>query len=74
MHLGRLKNEDFIKSYKQYGFSTITQLVDVACEDLKRKIAQERRAKWRQEAHKEYAKSNPKYLWESLDGEGFARD
>ena len=74
MHLGKLKNEDFIKAYKQYGFSTITQLVDFACEELKRKIAQERRAKWRQVAYKEYARSDQKYMWESIDGEDFTRD
>lgn len=72
MHLGRLKNEAFIKAYKEYGFSTITQLVDVACEDLKLKLAQEKRAKWRKAAHKEYAKSDTTYLWTSLDGEDFA--
>lgn len=72
MHLGKLKNENFIKSYKEYGFSTITQLVDVACEDLKRKLSKEKRAKWREEAHKEYAKSDPKNIWESIDGEDFA--
>jgi hypothetical protein len=72
MHLGKLKNEAFIKDYKQYGFSTITQLVDVACEDLKRKIARERRAKWRQEAHQEYAKSNPQHIWKNIDGEDFS--
>jgi hypothetical protein len=71
MHLGKLKNEAFIKDYKLYGFSTITQLVDVACDELKRKISQKRRAKWREEAHKEYAKSNPKYVWGSVDGEDF---
>jgi hypothetical protein len=71
MHLGRLKNEVFIKAYKQYGFSTITQLIDVACEDLKRKIAQERRAKWREKAHQEYAESDPKYMLEDMDGEDF---
>jgi hypothetical protein len=73
MHLGKLRNESFIKEYKLYGFSTVTQLVDVACDELKRKIAQERRAKWREEAHNEYAKSNPKYIWESVDGEDFVR-
>lgn len=72
MHLGHLKNEEFIKDYKKYGFSTITQLVDVACDDLRRKIAKERRAKWRQDAHKEYAKSDSKYVWESIDGEEFS--
>ncbi len=72
MHLGKLKNEAFIKAYKQYGFSTITQLVDTACEDLKRKIAQQKRAKWRQEAHSEYAKSDPEYAWREIDGEDFA--
>ena len=71
MHLGKLKNEAFIKAYKEYGFATITQLIDAACEDLKRKIAQERRAKWREEAHKEYAKLNFAYIWEGLDGEDF---
>jgi len=71
MHLGKLKNEAFIKAHKQYGFSTITQLVDVACEELKRKIAQERRAKWRKKAHDEYAKLDLKYMWESIDGENF---
>ena len=74
MHLGKLKNEEFIKSHKQYGFSTITQLVDAACEDLKRKLAQARRAQWRQEAHKEYTKSDPKHMWESIDGEDFVRN
>ena len=74
MHLGKLKSEAFIKAYKEYGFSTITQLVDVACEDLKRKIAKERRAKWRQQAHKEYEKSDSEYIWKSLDGEDFIRN
>lgn len=45
MHLGKLKNEDFIKAHKQFGFPTITQLVDCACEELKRKLARERRNK-----------------------------
>lgn len=72
MHLGRLKNEAFIKSYKQFGFSTSTQLVDAACDEYKRKIAQEKRAKWREEAHKEYGKSNPKYVWKTIDGEDFS--
>ncbi len=71
MHLGKLKNEAFIKAYKLYGFSTVTQLIDVACEELKRKIAQKRRAKWREEAHQEYAKSSPKYIWKDIDGEDF---
>ena len=74
MHLGKLKNEAFIKAYKQYGFSTITQLVDVACDELKRKIAKERRAKWREEAHKEYAESGVEYTWESIDAEDFNGD
>lgn len=71
MHLGKLKNEAFVKAYKDYGFSTITQLVDAACEDLKRKIAQERRAKWRQEAHKQYTQSDLQYFWKDIDGEDF---
>lgn len=71
MHLGKLKNEAFIKTHKQYGFPTITQFVDFACEELKRKFAQERRARWRQEAYKEYAKSDSKYMWEDMDGEDF---
>jgi hypothetical protein len=58
----------------KFSDKSATQLVDVACEELKRKIAQERRAKWRQEAHEEYAKSDPKYVWESIDGEDFSRD
>ena len=74
MHLGKLKNEEFIKAYKQYGFHTITQLVDFACEELKRKLAKERRAKWRQEAYEEYAKSDSKYIWKSIDGEDFSQD
>lgn len=71
MHIGKLKNEAFVKAHKQYGFTTITQLVDCACEDLKRKLAQERRAAWRQEAHKEYEKSDAKYMWNNIDGEDF---
>lgn len=74
MHLGKLKNESFVKEYKQYGFSTVTQLIDVACTELKRKLAQERRAKWREEALSEYAKSKPKNVWESIDGEDFFED
>lgn len=73
MHIGKLKSEAFVKDYKKYGFSTITQLVDVACEELKRKISKERRAKWRQEAHKEYMKSDPRYLWKNTDGDDFVR-
>jgi hypothetical protein len=72
MHLGKLKNEDFIKDYKKYGFATITQLLDYACDVLKQKIGKERRAKWRQEAHKEYAKSDSEYIWEDMDGEDFS--
>lgn len=72
MHLGKLKNEAFIKAHKEHGFSTITQLVDAACENLKQKLAQERRAKWRQEAHKDYSKSNPEYTWKTIDGEDFS--
>lgn len=74
MHLGKLKNEAFIKAYKEYGFPTITQLVDTACEELKRKIAKERRAKWREEAHKEYAESDVNYIWEGIDGEDFTHN
>lgn len=74
MHLGKLKNEAFIKSYKQYGFSTLTQLVDVACDELKRKLSKEKRKKWRQEAYKEYAESDQNYLWESIDGEDFVQN
>ena len=55
MHLGKLKNESFIKEYKQYGFSTVTHLVDFACTELKRKLSKERRAKWREEALTELA-------------------
>ena len=61
----------FIKSYKISGFSTLTQLVDVDCENLKRKIAQEQRAKWREEAHLEYVESNPNYVWKNIDEEDF---
>lgn len=71
MHLGKLKNESFIKDYKQYGFATVTQLVDAACTELKRKLSKERRAKWREEALTEYAKTKPKHVWESIDGEDF---
>lgn len=67
MYLGKLKNEAFIRSYKQYGFSTMTQLVDTACEKLKREITKEKRAKWREDAHREYAQSEPNYLWETSD-------
>ena len=72
MHLGKLKNEAFIKAYKDYGFTTVTQLVDAACEELKRKIARERRAKWREKAFKDYAHSDPKYIWKNIDHEDFA--
>lgn len=72
MHLGKLKNESFIKDYK-LEFSTVTQLVDVACTELKkRKLAKEKRAKWREEALTEYAKSKPKHAWENIDEEDFA--
>lgn len=74
MHLGKLKNENFIKDYKKYGFTTITHLVDFACDELKRKLAKERRNKWRQEAHQAYANSDPKYFWEKLDAENFIGD
>lgn len=74
MHLGKLKNESFIKDHKLYGFSTVTQLVDVACTELKRKLSKEKRAKWREEAVTEYAKSKPKHVWESIGGEDFVED
>ncbi len=74
MHLGKLKNEAFIRAYKQHGFSTLTALIDFACEELKRKIAKERRAKWREEAYKDYATSDLKYVWENIDGEDFVLD
>lgn len=71
MHLGKLKNESFIKDYKQYGFTTVTQLIDAACTELKRKLSKERRAKWREEALTEYTKTKPKHVWESIGGEDF---
>ena len=74
MHLGKLKNESFIKEYKRYGFATVTQLVDFACTELKRKLSKERRAKWRKEALTEYAKTKQKHVWESIDGEDFVDD
>ena len=37
----------------------------------KSKLSQEKRAKWREAALTEYAKSNPKHNWRSLDDEDF---
>lgn len=48
--------------------------MDAACEELKQKISKERRAKWRQEAHEKYAQSDPKYMWDTIDGEDFVRN
>lgn len=46
--------------------------IAAACTELKQKLSKKRRVKWRDEALEEYAKSNPKYIWESIDGEDFA--
>jgi len=72
MHVGKLKNEPFINSYKDYGFVTRTQLIDTACDELRKKLRKTKRAKWRRQAFKEYADSKADYAWENLDEEDFS--
>lgn len=71
MHLGKLKNQSFVDAYKDYGFSTRTQLLDTACDELRRKLAKQKRAAWRKEALETYVKSESEYIWKSIDGEDF---
>ena len=71
MNIGHLKNENFVNSYKSWGFATRNQLIDAAVELLKIVKEKERRAAWRERAHKEYAKAKEGNIWESLEGEDF---
>ncbi len=71
MNIGHLKNEAFVKNYKELGFTTRNQLIDAALELLKKEMDKESRAKWRQAAHTEYTKSKMDYAWEPIDGEDF---
>jgi len=71
VHLGKLKNQAFVDAYKSYGFSTKTQLFDAACDELRQKMAKEKRAKWREEAFDSYIKSQSEFAWESIDGGDF---
>ena len=59
MPLEKVKNESSIKNYKS---------------ECKQRLAKERRNNWQQEALKEYENSEPKYVWESIDGENFAEN
>jgi hypothetical protein len=72
MHLGRLKNASFVDAYKRFGFSTKTQLIDAACDELRKKIAQEKRVAWRKQALEDYVKLEAiENVWETIDGEDF---
>jgi hypothetical protein len=71
MNIGHLKNQSFVNEYKNFGFSTRNQMIDEALELLKKTIKKKQRAKWREEAHNDYAKSTIEYVWNSIDGEDF---
>jgi hypothetical protein len=71
MNIGHLKNQAFINAYKTLGFATRNQMIDAALELLKKAIQKKQRAKWREEAHRDYAKSAGEYVWQSVDGEDF---
>lgn len=53
MHIGNLKNKQFVNRYKELGFSTRNQMIDTALELLKNTLAKKKRSQWRKEAHQE---------------------
>lgn len=71
MHIGHLKHQEFVNSYKKLGFSTRNQMMDAALELLKNELAKQQREEWRTAAHEDYTKSKVDYIWEPLDGEDF---
>ena len=73
MNLGQLThvNEEFINSYKQYGYKTKTQLANEAISLLRQAKAKERREKWLMEAFNGLANTPPDIAFESIDGEEF---
>ena len=70
MNIGHLKNEHFVNSYKDFGYSTRNQLIDAALELLKQVKEKEQRADWRKSGHKEYANAKEN-IWETIEGEDF---
>ncbi len=73
MNIGKIKpeNEKFLSEYKKFGFATKTELINIALDEQRRKLAQLKRAKWREEAFKEYAAEGVQNYFEILDAEPF---
>ncbi|MEI8027541.1 MAG: hypothetical protein WCI18_14435 [Pseudomonadota bacterium] len=73
MNLGQLdpENEEFIKNYKELGYSTKTQLANEAIAYLRLRKKEQLRMKWRTDAFAEIADANSDLVFEALDGEDF---
>ena len=73
MNLGNLdpELEQFVNSYKKFGYSTKTQLANDAIRNLKREKAAETRRKWREQAAKQFSAEDVSPAWKSIDGEDF---
>jgi hypothetical protein len=75
MNIGKIKpeNEKFLSECKKFGFATKTELINIALDEQRKKLARLKRAKWREEAFKEYAASNVQNYFETLDAEPFKK-
>jgi hypothetical protein len=73
MNLGQLdpENEEFIKNYKEMGYSTKTQLANEAIAHLRLRKKEQLRMKWQADAFAEIADTKPDLVFEALDGEDF---
>ncbi len=49
----------------------VTIMIDAALELLMETLAQKKRAEWKKEAYKEYAKAKVDYVWDTIDTEDF---
>ena len=73
MNLGQLEeeNEKFINNYKEFGYSTKTQLANEAIKLLRRQKAKDARQLWLADAFKEMAEMKSDVVFESIEGEDF---
>ncbi len=73
MNLGQLdpENEEFLKKYKEMGYSTKTQLANEAIAYLRLRKKEQLRMKWRADAFAQIADTKPDLVFEALDGEDF---
>lgn len=68
------ENEQFVRSYKSFGYKTKSQLLNEAIEHLRHKEVQEQREILLRKESTKYGKSKPEYAWIPLDNEDFIDD